>query len=114
MEGVHICMFAKGLVKHLRRNHVFTNSMTQSVETCGMLGLHCGHNMCKHLWLPVGWHKMRLHLAMLWGKPINQRTARSTISGATKVGSDLVLALPEDLKKAVVGRWPLMRKIWKG
>ena len=44
------------------------------------------------------WHKVRLHLTMLWRQPIHQRASWSPIAGATNVGSELLLALPEDLK----------------
>ena len=45
------------------------------------------------------WHKVRLHLTMLWRQPIHQRASWSPIAGATNVGSELLLALPEDLKE---------------
>lgn len=45
------------------------------------------------------WHKMRLHLTMLWRQPIHQRASWSPIAGATNLRSELLLALPEDLKE---------------
>ena len=47
-----------------------------------------------HVFGLAKWHKMRLHLTMLWRQPIHQRASWSPIAGARNVRSELLLALP--------------------
>ena len=51
----------------------------------------------EHRWLAVGWHEVRLLLAILWHQPIHQCAAHSTVSRTNEVASDLVVPFPKDL-----------------
>ena len=74
--------------------------LTLSCVMCSKLQPSSNLSASRGIFLGLAkWHKMRLHLTMLWRQPIHQRAPWSPIAGATNVGSELLLALPEDLKE---------------